>query len=436
MASLVPSNREWAILFWIVMFLLWGATHAKVCTSMLRVLRLATKPKVLIPLFVMICWVSLEILLAVRFIHWNSALTKGAVVWFLTAGIVLLGDFEKASKEAHFFRRKVVETIAWPAFVEFYLDLHHLPLLAEIALQPVVVVLATLPIVAARDPQLRWAKGGAEKLIALVGFCLLVFVTHQTLRGWDALDKRELLLELALPLWLTIGALPFIYLLAVYGACELAFIRLRFIDVGSTHTMRSRLAILVGLGLRPREISALRIDWLRKIAEAPTFCRALTAVRAYRRSLRRADLRKVQERRRLERFAGVAGTDANGSQLDKREFKETAAALRYVGLCMRGHYKRRLRYRDDMLAILDGSFERYGLKEPSGIEVRVSVDGQSWCAWRRTTTGWCFGVGSAGPPPDEWQYDGPEPPETFPILNGPWRNARLLGEAPNWLPEE
>ena len=28
-------------------------------------------------------------------------------------------------------------------------------------------------------------------------------------------------------------------------------------------------------------------------------------------------------------------------------------------------------------------------------------------------TGWCFAIGAAGPPPDRWEYDSPEPPGRF-----------------------
>jgi hypothetical protein len=46
--------------------------------------------------------------------------------------------------------------------------------------------------------------------------------------------------------------------------------------------------------------------------------------------------------------------------------------------------------------------------------------GRAWYAWRRTVTGWCFAIGAAGPPPDRWEYDGPEPPGGFPSKGRGW----------------
>jgi len=51
----------------------------------------------------------------------------------------------------------------------------------------------------------------------------------------------------------------------------------------------------------------------------------------------------------------------------------------------------------------------------------VAKSGRSWFAWRRTVTGWCFGIGVVGPPPDHWIYEGPEPPEGSPRAGTDWK---------------
>jgi hypothetical protein len=141
----------------------------------------------------------------------------------------------------------------------------------------------------------------------------------------------------------------------------------------------------------------------------------------------------IQDKERLKKFAGVTGVDSDNRQLDRREFRETTEALRFVSLCMMGWYRRGGRYRPDILTILEGSFERHGLKGPPEIHVHVSSDGQAWYAWRRTVTGWCFAIGAGGPPPNQWLYDGSEPPVGFPGVGPSWGTSRLSSEAsPNW----
>ena len=98
-----------------------------------------------------------------------------------------------------------------------------------------------------------------------------------------------------------------------------------------------------------------------------------------------------------------------------------------------GWYRRDDRYRNDMLKILGDKFIRQGLPQESGITLHVAKNGQSWYAWRRTVTGWCFAIGAAGPPPDEWKYDGPEPPQGFPGKDSVWGNGPFSDQVNcNW----
>lgn len=140
----------------------------------------------------------------------------------------------------------------------------------------------------------------------------------------------------------------------------------------------------------------------------------------------RAALRDQENR--LKKFAGVTGTDQEGRQLDQREFAETKDALQYISTAQMGWYTDpENRYRGDLVALLE-PFP--GLSKEHGIVLEVSSDGRSWWAYRRTITGWCFAIGADGPPPNEWLYDGPDPPGGFPGEAAAWGQRGSLGA--NW----
>lgn len=109
-------------------------------------------------------------------------------------------------------------------------------------------------------------------------------------------------------------------------------------------------------------------------------------------------------------YEGIAGTDEQGRQLDRREFAATIDALEQLSSAHTGWYrnppdgshKRKLGH---ILSI----FAR-GLPEEHGIVMKVRKDGEAWYALRRTVTGWVFAIGARGEPPNQWFYDGPEPP--------------------------
>jgi hypothetical protein len=121
---------------------------------------------------------------------------------------------------------------------------------------------------------------------------------------------------------------------------------------------------------------------------------------------------------------------ADGTMLDQREFEETKDALRWAHTCHLGHHNNLGRYRADMMKIL-GDFERQGLPQDHGITMRVSKKGKSWYAWRRTITGYVFGIGASEGTPDEWLYEGWEPPSGFPGQDPAWGD-QPFNTPPNW----
>ena len=131
----------------------------------------------------------------------------------------------------------------------------------------------------------------------------------------------------------------------------------------------------------------------------------------------------AEEEYRLWRYAGVDGIDSEGRRLDCREFKETMKALRWLATCHMGHYRKRSRYDENLLSLLGDDFTMHGLTGRSRIEMKVAKTGQRWFAYRRTVSGWCFAIGAAGPPPDQWEYDGCDPPCGFPGEDPSWGNG-------------
>ena len=127
----------------------------------------------------------------------------------------------------------------------------------------------------------------------------------------------------------------------------------------------------------------------------------------------------------------MPGTDEERRQLDRREFAETISALEWVAACQSGWYQNRSggRYPKDLVEKLGDMFGR-GLPPDHGIKLKVRKEGQAWLAWRRTITGWCFAVGGVGPPPNQWFYDGSDPPRGFPRSRD-W-GERPFEQGPNW----
>jgi hypothetical protein len=311
--------------------------------------------------------------------------------------------------------------------IDFFINLAVLPLPIELILVPCLTGLLLMSAVAEGREGLGQAKSCVDGILGLLGIALFVYVGVSVLSDWSSFNDAATLESLLLPIWLTLAVLPYIYALAVWSGYQRVFGMVDRATDKCAARCRGRLALAVGLGPRARELGQFHLYPARRIGEAETFRDARRAVREFRDGLA-AERRTVRdEEERLRKFAGVEGEDEDGLRLDQREFAETKGALQWIATSHMGWYDREDRYREGLLELLS----LRDLPEDHGIEMRISDDGQRWFAWRRTVTGWCFAIGSAAPPPDQWLFDGADPPVDFPGIGGEWGDSFGI-EAENW----
>ena len=419
------NNREIAALIWIGAAVLWAFSQKSVRESFFGVVQAFLKPQILIPLVAMLAWVGVELLIGVRLALWNLSLAKATILWTLgSAGVLLFNcaQIDSDGDDLRFFRRTILATVGVAAFVEFFVNLYVMSLPAELGFQFVVAVLSLMVVVAGQKPEYKPVKVLCERVLALIGLALLVLTARQMFLHWQELNVPDVLLDFALPVWLTIGLVPFLYLFGIYVAYDAAFRRINWNASDRRARWRSGLALLSALRFRTHAVRRF-IGYgyfAKKLGEAQTFSAARGVVAEFLDELRRVEQAKIDEEDRLKRYAGSQESDNEGRRLDRREFAETIAALQWLATCQMGWYRKGSRYRTDMLDLLGDDFTSQGLPRESGIKLHVAQDGQSWYAWRQTVTGWYFAIAAAGPPPDQWQFDGPEPPTGFPRESSSW----------------
>src|SRR5207244_4976453 len=122
-----------------------------------------------------------------------------------------------------------------------------------------------------------------------------------------------------------------------------------------------------------RDVRAFHWNWAKRLSEAPTSGAARAIVAEFRNELRERRRVVRDEQNRLRRYAGSNDTDAQGRRLDRREFKETIDALRWVETFQAAwHRNHGGRYREDILTIVGDDFTRRGLPREHGIMVNVA----------------------------------------------------------------
>lgn len=430
---MILDNREFAALILLGVGTLWVLSHRQVRESAAGLINAFIQPQIVASLVVMLAWVVLEVHIGAKLGLWSLQHLKGTVLWTICCGSVLLFKVTNVDSTGLFFRQSLTALVQITVFIEFFTNLYTMSLAAELVLQIVVVTLVLLVSTGSLKPEYKPAKRLCEVLLAGIGIGLLIYSVTRVYMNWNQLEVWELILKLGLPIWLTFGLLPFLFIFSVFVTYDSVFRQIDCEPKGCWPYFRPRFVLLTTFWFRTGVVRKFIGYWPVALGKVSTLSATKKVVKEFVADQEYARKSRLDAEERTRRYKGSQELDDEGRRLDRRKFKETITALYWLANCQMGWYPRKRRYRNDMLKILDNDFTRQGLPRDSGIVLQVSKDGQAWYAWRRTVSGWCFAIGAAGPPPEQWEHDGPEPPQGFPGTNLAWGDEPFSNQANcNW----
>ncbi len=419
------TTREIATFIWLVPVttLLWWKVPS-LRNPVRRFVGIFLQPVFFVPAALFTAWMVLLIFVAARLGAWDWARLKDTLYW-VVPGFILMFGATKAATEPGFFRRRARDAVGYSVFFAFYLGLVTLDLPWELALVPVLTILSLISTfggaaLSGTTAVSRRAGNRAGVIAGVIVIGLLVYTTVGLAQNPAAIDRPDLARGLALPVWLTLGALPFVWAMSVLFVYENALVHMRIATTEGRLPWKSVLALIVTFRFRRTALHRFAGHWPRELVIAKGFREARTVIAKQETEVKAEAAAKQKAADDLKRYAGVPGLDARGRQLDKREFKETTDALETLASAHMGWYRSHgSRYQRDLMDKFGDVYVR-GLPAEHGITMKVSGSGQSWYAWRRTPSGLCFGIGAAGPPPDQRFFEGMEPPRGFPKVSPDW----------------
>lgn len=222
----MPNSRQWAILIWLGVLVIWVLISKAVRRNVARAVRMLATPKLSIPLALMTLYVMGLLTVGGSVGKWTPDLATDTVFWFVGSALVLFFKLNEAS-EAGFFRRTALATVELTVFVEFAMNVSVFSLPVELILQPILAILFTLAAYAASKPEYAQFKRAFDVLLGVAGTALVVVVVVRTVGRIGEIDWLTQGLSLALPLWLTLGLLPFIGALSIWLRIDHIYVHLK-----------------------------------------------------------------------------------------------------------------------------------------------------------------------------------------------------------------
>ena len=190
----------------------------------------------------------------------TQGLISNTVVWTVGTALVLYFNVDKAAEDPLFFRKTAKSALAASVFVEFFINLFVFGLLAELILQFVLTILIIVDAFSRQKPEFQQGKKVLDALLAGTGVLLCGYTIVQFYAQWTQLDRQALFLKFALPAWLTIGVLPFIYVLSLYAVYDGALRGVNWATSDWRARWRTRFVLVRDFRLRPERIALIHVD--------------------------------------------------------------------------------------------------------------------------------------------------------------------------------
>ena len=161
-------------------------------------------------LLIFVVVLSMLAVIAGRFVGlWETLPVITATTWFLTSGFSLLFSLGQVGDDNGLFRAKIKAVLVPSALIAVLFNFAILPFWLEFIIFPILFILVGVTIIHSSRP-----RAGVARFCISVYAAVLIFVAIKGLvespETWKSLAQGILF-----PIWLTLGSLPYIFLLIV-----------------------------------------------------------------------------------------------------------------------------------------------------------------------------------------------------------------------------
>lgn len=222
------NNREISGAIWIAAFLLFFSLKKDVRKSMMGMLGAIFAYKLLILFIGLAICVALLAWLSALLTMWDFSLLAPTVVWYFFGGLPLLSRSFDAKEGSQHFLGYAKDALSGTVFLEFIFVAGTFSLPVELILTPVITVLALMAVVSERQPEHAKVNSLMTWLSAVVALVVLWNSVSQIVADPDMFFTTDTFKSFILPIYLTIGSIPFFYGMHCVSQMENANVQIGF----------------------------------------------------------------------------------------------------------------------------------------------------------------------------------------------------------------
>lgn len=222
------NNREIALIFYLIAFIIWILTKKKIRESIFTVINSLFDKQIVTSILLLLIYVSIIIFGLSILNLWNSKLIKDSIYWTFGTGFILMMNSNNAIKEENYLRKIIKKNIKVLMIVEFIVGLYVFGLITEFILMPIVIFLSILLGYTEANKEYQPVKNFLLKVFGIIGFLYLIYSSYKIYLDFEGFASYDNIRTFIFPIIMTFVFLPFIYFYALYVHYQSLFVRISF----------------------------------------------------------------------------------------------------------------------------------------------------------------------------------------------------------------
>lgn len=220
------NNREIALIFYLLIFILWTFTQTKIRGSIFGLVKALFAKQIFISILFLLFYISLAVYALSLADLWNLSLIKDTIYWTFGVGFILMMNSNKAMQEENYFKKFVIENVKLFMIIEFVLGLYVFGIITEFILMPIVIFLSMLLGYIEVYEEHEKVKNFLLKIFGIIGIFYVIYSGYEIYQNFKSFVNYDNLRALIFPALMTILFLPFAYFYVLYTFYDSLFVRI------------------------------------------------------------------------------------------------------------------------------------------------------------------------------------------------------------------
>lgn len=198
------NNREIAIGIWLLIAIIFIGSKQAVRASFLNVLIAFFNKHIVIPILLMVGYISLVVIGLQKLGFWDIGQLKNTIIWGLSYAGTSMFRISNIENEEHYFRNSFKDQLKIIAAFEFIVTFYTFSLLTELIVIPLVISVAAMQAIAEGKKEHATTEKFLSGVLTLFGVCLVINAIYHLVNEFDGFTKLGTLQDFGIPIVLSI----------------------------------------------------------------------------------------------------------------------------------------------------------------------------------------------------------------------------------------